>query len=170
MAKIKRIIPFSWRNLLMGLEGDSKALAEVEYYYDGEDLIRKKIELSNDSEQEKDLKFLKLEYDTKKYTKLEYEKTRADILKKPWVHVLSIGFDKDNVQDGYFELDWNDWFIKTLEDSEYFRGETDEDLVNHWLTTICQNIALENLEDVPEQKKSRIVTRKEIDDGKAEYS
>lgn len=169
MSKIKRLIPFSWRNVLLGLEGDSLALAEAEYYYDGEDLARKKIELSTASEEQKELKFLKLELDAKRCTKIEYSKTRADILKEPWVHVVSVGFDKESVQDGYFELDWNSWFIKTLEEAN-FQGNTDEDLVNHWLTVVCQNIALEDFEDLPEEKKSNIIDRKQRDDGKAEYS
>ena len=61
MSKIKRIIPFNWRNKLLGLSGDSYKLAEAEYYYDGEDLEKEKIKLSNDSNAEKNIKFLKLE-------------------------------------------------------------------------------------------------------------
>ncbi len=171
MSKIKRIIPFSWRNKLLGLSGDSYKLAEAEYYYDDEDLEKKKIELSAGTDAEKDIKFLQLELDANRITKIEYQKERANILEEPWIHVVSIGINKKNIQDGYFELDWNKWFIKSLEEGE-FQG-SEEDLVNHWLQTVCQNIALENMDinmdDIPEEKKN-MINKKVTDDGKTEYS
>lgn len=170
MSKIKRIIPFSWRNKLLGLSGDSYNLAEAEYYYDGEDLKKKKIELSSDSATEKEIKFLKLELEANRITNIEYSKERANVLKEPWVHVVSIGLDKGNIQDGYFELDWNPWFIEVLEKGD-FQG-SEEDIVNHWLQTVCQNIALEDMkmDEVHEEKKTNVVDKKTLDDGKAEYS
>ncbi len=170
MSKIKRLIPFGWRNKLLGLSGQSYKLAEAEYYYDGEDLERKKIELSSDSESEKEIKFLKLALNANRITKVEFTKERANILEEPWVNVVSVGFDKDSVQDGFFELDWNPWFIKTLEES--FQGDSEENLVNQWLQAVCQNIALEDMEDLPvtKDKKTTIVDKKTLDDGKAEYS
>ncbi len=159
MPKIKRIIPFSWRNVLLGLRGDSLALAEAEYYYDGQDLEKKKIELSSESDSEKDIKFLRLELNANRITEVEFSKEQANILEKPWVNVVSVGFDKNNVQDGFFELDWNKWFIKVLEESE-FQGISEEDLVNHWLQTVCQNIALEDIIDEPVEEKKNKVDRK----------
>ena len=171
MSKIKRTIPFSWRNKLLGLSGDSFKLAEAEYYYDGEDLKHKKIEISSDSDVEKSIKFLQLELDANRITKLEFEKEKANILEEPWVHVVSIGLNKGKVQDGFFELDWNKWFIEVLEEGG-FQG-TEEDIVNHWLQTVCQNIAMEDmpLDDIPEEQPNSKINKKKTDDGKrAEYS
>lgn len=172
MSKIKRLIPFGWRNKLLGLSGESYKLAEAEYNYDGEDLEKKKIEISSDSKAEKDIKFLKLELDHNRITKTEYTKEKANILEEPWVNVVSVGFNKDSVQDGYFELDWNSWFIKVLEESK-FEGSNEEDLVNQWLQTVCQNIALEDMDmdDLPSTKdKNNKIDKKTLEDGKAEYS
>lgn len=171
MSKIKRIIPFSWRNKLLGLSGDSYKLAEAEYNWDGEDLEKKKIELSADSDVEKNIKFLQLALKANRITKIEYQKEKANFLEEPWIHVVSIGIDKKNIQDGFFELDWNEWFIKSLEKGE-FQG-SEEDLVNHWLQTVCQNIAMEDMpiEDIPEEKKSsNVISKKTMDGGKTEYS
>lgn len=169
MAKIKHIIPFSWRNVLLGLSGESKALAEAEYYWDGEDLAKIKIKISSMPDDEKEVRLLLLDFKASKITELEYEKTRCEILKLPWVNVLSVGFDKDTLQDGYFELDWNEWFIRKLEELN-FQGNTEEELINSWLQIVCQNIALEDVDIPEEEKKPGKVVRKEVDDGKAEYS
>ena len=170
MSKIKRLIPFGWRNLIMGLEGDSRALAEAEYYHDGEDLEKIKIKLSNDTEAEKDLKFLDIELKAKRITELQYDKRKHNVLEKPWVNVVSVGFNEESIQDGYFELDWNSHFINILEEGD-FKGNTEEDLVNSWLQAVCQNIALEDLsmEDIPDQKDKKVDVKRR-DDGKTEYS
>ncbi len=170
MSKIKRMIPFGWRNLLMGLEGDSRALAEAEYYWDGEDLEKIKIELSSTTQAEKDVKFLDLELKSNRITEIQHSKRTATVLKKPWVNVVNVGFEEGKVQDGYFELDWNAQFIKILEEGN-FRGNTEEDLVNDWLQTVCQNIALEdmNMDEIPEPKDKKVDVKRR-DDGKTEYS
>ena len=170
MSKIKRWIPFGWRNLVMGLEGNSRALAEAEYYWDGDDLEKIRIKLSTESDAEKELKLLALELKAKKITELQYDKRKHNILEKPWVNVISVGFNEENIQDGYFELDWNEWFIKVLEQGD-FRGNTEEDLVNNWLQTVCQNIALEDMDmdDIPVSKDKKVDVKRR-DDGKTEYS
>ena len=170
MSKITRMIPFGWRNVLMGLKGESRALAEAEYYWDGDDLAKIKIKLSDVSDEEKEVRVLHLDLLSSKITEEEFYKGRAEILKKPWVNVITVGFNEETLQDGYFELDWNEWFIRKLEELN-FQGTNEEDLVNSWLQVVCQNIALEDMEDIPEEEqKSGIVKRKEVDDGKAEYS
>ena len=121
MSKIKRLIPFGWRNLVAGLEGDSRALAEAEYYWDGEDLAKIKINLENTTKVEKDIKFLDLELKSNKITELQYAKRKANILDKPWVNVINVGFEDGKVQDGYFELDWNKQFIKILEEGNFHK-------------------------------------------------
>ena len=170
MSKIKRWIPFSWRNLVAGLEGDSRDLAEAEYYWEGEDLEKIKINMANTTQAEKDLGLLDIEFKANRMSEFQYTKQKANILKKPWVNVLSVGFEEGKVQDGYFELDWNEWFIEILEKGD-FRGNTEEDLVNDWLQTVCQNIALEDMaiDDIPEPKDKKVDVKRR-DDGKTEYS
>ena len=41
-------------------------------------------------------------------------KDRATKLKEPWVGVLNTHVNKDNIRNGFFELDWNDQFVLKL--------------------------------------------------------
>ena len=64
---------------------------------------------------------------------------------EPWVSVLSVELDPDNIGNGAFELDWNDKFIANLTRAGY-QGKTDSDLVDQWFQTVCRNILAENYE------------------------
>ena len=52
MAK-KTKLPFSMMPASWGLKGKSRAVAEAEYYYDGEDLEKALAEINSNSEEEK---------------------------------------------------------------------------------------------------------------------
>ncbi len=41
-------------------------------------------------------------------------KTRATRKKEPWVGVLETHVNKDNIRNGFFELDWNEQFVLKL--------------------------------------------------------
>ncbi len=62
--------------------------------------------------------------------------------KEPWVDVISFNINKDNIRNGFYELDWNDYFIEVLRQAEYgFDGDPDEEVVNRWFREICLNAA-----------------------------
>ena len=46
-------------------------------------------------------------------------KERATKKKEPWVAVLDTHVNKDNIRNGFFELDWNEFFIEELKKSGY---------------------------------------------------
>jgi len=62
--------------------------------------------------------------------------------KEPWVAVLNTHVNKDNIRNGFFELDWNEYFVLQLRSAGY-KGEKDEDIVNQWFTELCRNVAVE---------------------------
>ena len=39
------------------------------------------------------------------------DKEKATMKKEPWVGVLNTHVNKENVRNGFCELDWNDYFI-----------------------------------------------------------
>ena len=39
--------------------------------------------------------------------------------KEPWVNVLDVKVNADNVRNGFFELDWNKYFILQLIEAGY---------------------------------------------------
>ena len=66
---------------------------------------------------------------------LEAEKQAATKAGEPWVAVLDTQVNKDNIKNGFFELDWNNEFIEQLLDAGY-KGETNEQIVDAWFRTI----------------------------------
>lgn len=62
--------------------------------------------------------------------------------KEPWVAVLTTQVNKENIRNGFFELDWNEYFIRELRLNGY-QGETDEEIVDKWFTELCRNVGQE---------------------------
>jgi len=81
--------------------------------------------------EEKELKVLK-KSDPKAYH------TRR---KEPWVNVLDMKVNKDNIRNGFFELDWNEYFIKELIQAGYgVDNDLDEEIVDRWFRDIVHGM------------------------------
>ena len=65
--------------------------------------------------------------------------------KEPWVAVLDTHVNPDNIRNGFFELDWNEYFVLQLRTAGY-QGASDEEIVDQWFGELCRNIGAE--EDV----------------------
>jgi hypothetical protein len=71
-------------------------------------------------------------------------KDRATRLKEPWVGVLNTHVNKDNIRNGFFELDWNDDFVLKLKQEGYgFDGDADEEIVDRWFRELCANVVID---------------------------
>ena len=71
-------------------------------------------------------------------------KDRATKLKEPWVGVLNTHVNKENVRNGFFELDWNDQFVLKLKQEGYgFDGDKDEEIVDRWFRELCANVVVD---------------------------
>ena len=99
------------------------------------------------NQEEHDLAVLDLKYAHERIGKGDYEKDVANIKKEPYVNVLSMGVDNQNVAQGYIELDWNDEFVKMLHEAGYV-GTSDEDIVNKWFNQICRTVLLQSAADL----------------------
>ena len=73
------------------------------------------------------------------------EKDIATEKGEPWVSVLSVDLDADNLGNGSFNLDWNDIFVAKLVRAG-FAGKTDSDIVDQWFQAVCRNILTEEYE------------------------
>jgi hypothetical protein len=93
-------------------------------------------------------------------------KERATEAKEPWVEVLDTHVNKENVRNGFFELDWNEYFVLQLRSNGY-QGDTDEAIVDQWFQDLCRNIGAEAGVDM-ERRGSGFVNRALRDDGKTE--
>jgi len=147
MAKKKRWVPFSWLPASWGLSGKSRKIAEAEYYYDGDDLEYALLDIDADSQQDYEIKKLELDFQKERIGQVEYEKKLADIKEEPYVNVVSMGIDPENVVQGYFELDWNDEFVKMLQ-SKGIQGKNDEEIVNKWFNSVCRTVLIQEEADL----------------------
>ena len=63
---------------------------------------------------------------------------------EPWVAVLDTKVNKDNVRNGFFELDWNEYFITELKKAGYgFDGDPEEEIVDRWFRDLARNMLAE---------------------------
>ena len=80
---------------------------------------------------------------------------------EPYISILRVDVDPNNINSGAFELDWNDKFVINLIKAGYKQREDDTDqiIVDRWFQTVCRNIALE----IYEQKVAD-PSKREFDD------
>jgi len=71
-------------------------------------------------------------------------KDRATRKKEPWVGVLNTHVNQDNVRNGFFELDWNNYFVLKLKQEGYgVEGDPDEEIVDRWFRELCANVVVD---------------------------
>ena len=102
------------------------------------------------------------------------EKEIATEKEEPYVTILSMDVNPENMQAGSFELDWNDKFIADLVRHGYMMDpkDTDADIVDRWFTAVCRNIVLETWEQeqAMNPERDRFVKTRNIGDGRSEVS
>ena len=64
---------------------------------------------------------------------------------EPYVNIISIELDPNNIGSDSFELDWNQKFIINLIKAGYKKkdNDTEDIIVDRWMQTVARNIALE---------------------------
>jgi hypothetical protein len=102
------------------------------------------------------------------------DKTPKDIAtekNEPWVSVLSVELDPDNIGNGAFELDWNDKFITNLVRAGY-KGKDDVQMVDQWFQDVCRNVLAENYEQwvVNQPNAGRTNNKEDLGGGKTSVS
>jgi len=76
-------------------------------------------------------------------------KERATQRGEPWVGVLETHINKENVRNGFFELDWNEQFIVQLKQAGYgYDADPQEEIVDRWFRDLARNVLAEEGQDV----------------------
>jgi len=93
---------------------------------------------------------------------------------EPWVAILSMDVDVDNIHQGSFELDWNDKFVANLVRAGY-QGkpdDTDSEIVDRWFQNICRNVVMETFEqyEAMNPERDRVIKSRDIGEGRREVS
>jgi hypothetical protein len=95
-------------------------------------------------------------------------KERATARGEPWVSVLDTHVNKDNIRNGFFELDWNQEFIVQLKQAGYgFDGDPEEQIVDRWFRDLASNMLAEAGQD-PGRASAGYINVSKIGGGKAE--
>ena len=102
-------------------------------------------------------------------------KEKATAAGEPYVNILSMEIDPENINAGAFELDWNDKFILNLIRAGYKMRDDDTDnmIIDRWFQTVCRNIALEVYEQAqadPTNRDLREIKTRDLGNGRTEVS
>jgi hypothetical protein len=98
-------------------------------------------------------------------------KARATARGEPWVAVLDTHVNKDNIKNGFFELDWNEEFIVELKKSGYgFDGDPDEEIVDRWFRDLARNMLTEAGVIEPERNSAGFINVNRISKDKSVIS
>ena len=146
MAK-KSKLPFSMMPASWGLKGKSRAIAEAEYYYEGEELEKALAAIDAETEDEKTVAEIEIDVKNGKLSQSEADKKIAELKSEPWVTVNKMGINPENAKAGFIELDWNDHFVAMLHDNGY-TGTNDEDVVNKWFNDVCRTVLIQERADL----------------------
>ena len=104
-------------------------------------------------------------------------KEKATAAGEPYINIISVELDPNDINNGSFELDWNDKFVVNLVKQGYKirPDDTDAQIVDRWFQTVCRNIALEVQEQEqadPDKRESdmRIIQQRDLGNGYTEVS
>lgn len=95
--------------------------------------------LENSDELKRSLVLLDLDLKNGKIDKNSYEKSKATLLKEPWVCMPKIHWDPLQNGKTFFELDFNEFFIPFLKQNNY--SGTDDEIINSWINDVCSSIS-----------------------------
>jgi hypothetical protein len=90
----------------------------------------------------------------------------ANKRKEPWVDVIGFKVNQNDIKNGFYELDWNSYFITQLKNEGYgYDGDPEEEIVDRWFRDICLNVAAATGIDMSEHSVGNLeVSKKRIQD------
>ena len=105
------------------------------------------------------------------------EKTAKELATEkgePYVAIVTMDIDPNNLHQGAFELDWNEIFIARLVKAGYMMKPTDadSDIVDRWFQNVCRHVVMETWEQDQAMRNSAggYVHARDIGDGRTEIS
>ena len=103
------------------------------------------------------------------------EKEKATMAGEPYIAITKVEVNPENINDGAFDLDFNDKFVLNLIKSGYKQREDDTDIVivDRWFQAVCRNVALEMYEQQvadPDNRDVRVVRSRDLGNGRTEVS
>lgn len=149
---------------ITGIEAKERALEE------------ERIRLEEQAEAERKARKAEAEAERKRLEEAELEllkkkdpKEYATRKKEPWISVLDVKVNKENVRNGFFELDWNKYFIEELVRAGYgTEADPEEEIVDRWFRDVVYQMLDE--EGLDTNRNSGYINVVPISKGKSEVS
>ncbi len=108
----------------------------------------------------------------KKQTKTEKEIATA--AGEPYVAMVKMDIDPNNLHQGAFELDWNEIFVARLVKAGYMMkpNDTDSEIVDRWFQNVCRHVVMETWEQEQAIIKGagQYVSTRDLGNGRSEES
>jgi hypothetical protein len=102
------------------------------------------------------------------------EKELATEKNEPYVSIVRMDIDPNNLHQGAFELDWNEIFVARLVKAGYMMkpDDVDADIVDRWFQNICRHVVMETWEQEQAMNKysNQYVNSRDIGGGRTEVS
>ena len=93
---------------------------------------------------------------------------------EPYVAIVSMDIDPNNLHQGAFELDWNEIFVARLVKAGYMMkpDDVDADIVDRWFQNVCRHVVMETWEQEQAIIKGvgQYVNTRDIGGGRTEVS
>lgn len=165
LARINNEDPINLELEIINIDLKWKKIDEYE-----SDRRRARILLSREGKEtdEKSLEAALMDVDLRhgKISPQEYDRKRADLLGEPYMAMPKISWDPADPSKTFFELDYNEAFVRFLEKNGYVGVE--EEIINRWLNDVCASV----LDDMSGTEPDFVRTVRTIrrGDGKTEHS
>lgn len=110
--------------------------------------------------------------DTETKKPVKTDKELATERGDPYVAIVALDVNPDNLHEGAFELDWNEKFIANLVRAGYMMKPTDTDaeIVDRWFQNICRNVVMETWEQDQAMNPQRFTKSRDLGGGRREVS
>lgn len=116
----------------------------------------------------------KAKAESKPRAPVKTEKELATEAGEPYVSIVRMDIDPNNLHQGAFELDWNEIFVARLVKAGYMMkpDDTDDVIVDRWFQNICRHVVMETWEQEQAMNKysSQYVNTRDIGGGRSEVS
>lgn len=102
-------------------------------------------------------------------------KEKATQAGEPYINILSLDIDPNDINSGAFDLDFNEIFVARLVKAGYMmsKDDKDTDIVDRWFQQVCRNVVLELYDQVqadPMNRDVRPIQSRDLGNGRTEVS
>lgn len=103
------------------------------------------------------------------------EKTAKELATErdePYIAVVTLDVNPENLHEGAFELDWNEKFVSNLVRAGYMmkKEDLDADIVDRWFQNVCRHVVMETWEQEQAMNPQRFNRERDLGNGRKEIS